>query len=831
MFSFEQAYDASLEYFDGDELAATVFVTKYALSDTSLNYYEKTPDDMHQRMAKEFYRIEKNYPNPMPENEIYELFKEFRYVIPQGSPMAGIGNTFQTQSLSNCFVIESPHDSYGGILKADQELVQIAKRRGGIGFDLSTIRPKGLSTANAARTTDGIEVFMDRFSNSCREVAQGGRRGALMLTISVHHPQIRDFIKIKEDLTRITGANVSIRLTDEFLHAVEEEEEFELRFPVDSDKPIMSENVSACGLWDEIIKSAHATAEPGLLFWDSAKRLTPSDIYEDQGFGSVSTNPCGEIILSPYDSCRLMLINLFSFVKHPFKKKSTFDFKSFSQIVQKTQRLMDDMVDLEIEQIDKIIEKIESDPEPDEVKKIEKTLWSKIRHTAQAGRRTGLGVTAVGDTLAALNLRYGSDDSVKTIEEIYKTLAVNAYRSSSILAKERGAFPVHDFKKETYHPFLRRIWHEDPELLHMNAKYGRRNIALTTTAPAGSVSTLTQTTSGIEPAYLLNYKRRRKITQNDQDSRIDFIDDMGDEWQEYQVFHHGFKKWMEVSGETDVEASPYFKSTSSDIDWIAKIKVQAAAQKWICHAISNTTNVPAETNIETVKQIYMEGWKSGCKGVTVYREGSRDGVLLSNTDITRKTPEEERENGSILYHDAPRRPQEMPCHIHHASIKGEAWTILVGLMNGRPYEVLGGLQEYVEIPKKYTEGVIVKHTRKTMNSKYDLRFGEAGDEIVIKDVVSVFDNPNHAGFTRILSLSLRHGVPINYIVEQLQKDKDADLFSFAKVNARVIKKYIADGTKPGNGTLTHECETPDQCNVVYQEGCATCLTCGYAKCG
>jgi ribonucleoside-diphosphate reductase alpha chain len=816
--SFSEALSESIEYFDGDELAANVFVTKYALCDEDENFYERTPDDMHRRLAREFHRIEKRYINPMSENEIYELFKDFKYVVPQGSPMAGIGNNFRIQSLSNCFVIESPYDSYGGILKADQEIVQIAKRRGGVGFDISTIRPKGCTTGNAARTTDGIEVFMDRFSNSCREVAQGGRRGALMLTISVHHPQVRDFINIKRDLSRVTGANISVRLSDEFMNAVENNSDVELRFPVDSEFPDISQKVDAVEIWNEIIDSAYESAEPGILFWDTAKRLTPSDIYEKEGFGSISTNPCGEIILSPGDSCRLMLINLLSFVSNPFEKRATFDFNKLAEIAIKSQRLMDDMVDLEIEQVDKILDKIGSDPEPQNVKKIEKDLWKNIKEQATLGRRTGLGTTAVGDTLAALNVRYGSDESIEIIEKIYKTLCVNAYRSSCVMAKERGPFPVHDFTRETYHPFLRRIWEEDPELLQMNERWGRRNIALTTTAPAGSVSTLTQTTSGIEPVYLLKYTRRKKINQVDESASIDFVDAIGDSWQEYDVYHHGFKKWMDVTGKSNSDKSPYHGATSSDIDWVAKIKVQAAVQKWVCHAISNTTNVPAEIGIDTVKQIYIDGWKLGCKGVTVYREGSRSGVLVPSI----------REDKIFESHDAPSRPDELDCSIHHATIKDEAWTILVGLLNGRPYEVMGGLQKFIEIPKKYREGTIIKHHYKTKNSRYDLRIGGNGDEILIKDIVSVFDNPNHAGYTRTISLALRHGANIHYVVEQLQKDREMDMFSFSKVIARVLKNYIKDGTVPGK-TTCQNCGAED--SLSYQEGCVMCTACGSSKCG
>jgi ribonucleoside-diphosphate reductase alpha chain len=816
-YSYDEAFAKSLEYFNGDELAANVFVAKYALTDKDGKLYESSPDDMHRRLAREFARVESSYENPLSEDEIYELFKNFKYVIPQGSPMSGIGNPHQIQSISNCFVIDSPCDSYGGILKTDQELVQIAKRRGGVGFDISSIRPKGEATGNCARTTDGIEVFMDRFSNSCREVAQGGRRGALMLTISVHHPQIRDFTKIKRDLTRVTGANISIRLTDEFLKAVENKDKFELRYPVDAKEPIISKFVDACDLWDEIIECAHASAEPGLLFWDTAQRLTPSDIYADEGFGSTSTNPCGEIILSPYDSCRLMVINLLSFVKSPFTEDAYFDYDEFSQIVQKSQRLMDDMIDLEIEQIEKILKKIDNDPEPPEVKQIEKDMWLNIETQARLGRRTGLGVTAVGDALAGLNMTYGSDESIDEVEKIYKHLTVNAYKSSSVLAMERGAFEVHDYNKEEGHEFLEQIWEADPEIRALTQRYGRRNIALTTTAPAGSVSVLTQTTSGIEPAYLLKYTRRKKINSDaEPEARVDFVDDVGDAWQEYDIYHHGYQTWMDVTGKSSDKNSPYWNATSNDINWVKKVKVQAAAQKWVCHAISNTTNLPSDADVETVKKVYMEGWKSGCKGVTVYRAGSRSGVLVSKeTETLLKT------------HEAPERPDALQCSIHHATIKGEAWTILVGLMDRRPYEVMGGLQKYIEIPKKYRKGTIIKHPYKTKNSRYDLRVGKNGDEFIIKDIVSVFDNPNHAGFTRTISLALRHGAPINYVVEQLQKDTEMDMFSFSKVIARVLKNYIKDGTVPGKNV----CENCGADNALrYQEGCVTCTACGHSKC-
>ena len=775
------AYDECVNYFNGDELAASVFITKYALTDAAGNLIEETPLGMHRRLAKEFVRIENKYENPMTEQEIFDLFDGFKYVIPQGSPMAGIGNTHQVQSISNCFVIEPPQDSYGGILKTDQELVQIAKRRGGVGFDISTIRPKGLRTANAARTTDGIEVFMDRYSNSCREVAQGGRRGALMLTISVHHPQVRDFIKIKRELTRVTGANISIRLTDEFMNAVKGDSNVQLRFPVDPDADhLVTEEVRAAELWEEMIESAHASAEPGLLFWDNAKRMTPSDIYHEDGFGSVSTNPCGEIILSPYDSCRLMLVNLTSFVRNPWTGGAIFTYDHFADVVAKAQRLMDDMIDLEVEQIDAILRKISADPEDITTKAIEIDLWTKIKDQALRGRRTGLGITGLGDTLAMLGIQYGSEQSIEETEKIYRWLSTHAYMSSMTLAKERGAFLVHDPELEIGHPFLERIFDSIDEVMlestsqstaykarQMNQRWGRRNIAITTTAPAGSVSVLTQTTSGIEPAFMLYYTRRRKVADGEEH---DFVDDAGDRWKEYDVYHHKFSEWITTTKPTGppeelVKLSPYFNATTADINWVQKVKLQAAAQKWVCHAISNTTNIPEDTSIETVKKIYEAGWELGCKGVTVYRSGCRTGVLVdSKKNVLR--------NGKFMSSPAPKRPDVLSCHIHHATIQGEKWTILVGLLDGKPYETLGGLSEFVEIPRKYTEGKIIKHPRKSMNSIYDLSFGENGDEVVLKNIVALFDNPNYSSITRIISLGLRHGAPIQYVVEQLQKDPD-----------------------------------------------------------
>tara|TARA_B100000700_G_scaffold331830_1_gene470123 strand:+ start:56389 stop:58902 length:2514 start_codon:yes stop_codon:yes gene_type:complete len=830
----EEVKNFTLEYFGGDELATNVWVTKYALRDLDDNYYELNPDDMHKRLATEFARIEEKYPNPLSRQEIYDLFSGFKQIVPQGSPMSGIGNPFQVQSLSNCFVIDSPQDSYGGILYTDQQQVQIMKRRGGVGFDISNIRPRGVTCKNAARTTDGIELFMERFSNSCREVAQGGRRGALMLSISVHHPQVLDFVKIKRDLKKVTGANISVRVSDEFMKAVKTGEEYQLRWPVESESPKITSMVNAKEVWNEIIESAHKSAEPGILFWDTAIKNTPSDIYSDEGFGSTSTNPCGEIILSPGDSCRLMLINLTAFIDHPWTNKAKFNTKKYLNIVKKGQRLMDDMIDLELEQIDKILEKLDSDPESENIKKIEKDLWLFIRDRAIQGRRTGLGVTGVGDAIAMLGVTYGSEKSISIVEHFYKNLAIGSYTESINLAKERGCFPICDPSKEKEHPFLQRILNELDEETYNNYKiYGRRNIANTTTAPAGSVSCLTQTTSGIEPAFMLHYTRRRKINPQDGDVRVDFTDDLGDKWQEYTVYHHRFKEWMdsqinagemntqiEYDDEHLVNISPYSGATANEIDWVNKVWIQAAAQKWVCHAISNTTNLPEDIDVETVKKVYEAGWESGCKGITIYRDGSRSGVLVESN----KKPQPEK----IKIRHAPKRPETLDCDIYHTAVKDDKWVVLVGLLDGRPYEVIGGKAELIEVPRKHKFGSLTKRSYKTTANKYDLRIGEDDDALAIKDVVSVFDNPNYAGYTRTISLALRHGAPVQYLVEQIQKDKEADMFSFSKVIARCLKKYIADGTKASVNTCTN-CGAEG--TIIYQEGCQTCTACGFGACG
>lgn len=816
------------EYFEGDELAPDVFM-KYALRDSDDNLLETNPDQMHRRLAREFSRIEAKYPNPMTEEEIYLLLKDFNDVVPQGSPMSGIGNPYQLQSLSNCFVIDQPHDSYGGILFSDQEQVQIMKRRGGVGMDISNIRPKGQPTSNAARTTDGLGVFMERFSNSTREVAQGGRRGALMLTIDCRHPEIETFIDIKRDLKKVTGANISVRFTDEFMRAVEGENDtgFCLRWPVES-RPEDAEIVKwvdAKQIWDKFVDAAWSSAEPGALFWDTVVNQGIVDCYRDVGYKTISTNPCGEIPLSPYDSCRLMVVNLTSFVIAPFSEGARFDFNRFNDVVMKAQRLMDDLVDLEIECVDRILEKIEKDPQPDHVKRIEWDLWHKIKSAGRNGRRTGLGITGLGDALAAMNVKYGSECSITVTGEIYKALAVGAHRSSLIMAKERGAFPAWDYNKEKDHKYLNKVIQScNGEYADMWRTTGRRNIALTTTAPVGSVSCLTRTTSGIEPAFLLSYKRRRKITQGDLTSRVDYVDPMGDKWQEYTVYHHWFKKWMNMTGKTDPQESPYWGGTANDIDWVKSVDIQAAAQEWVDHSISKTCNLPNSATRETVNDVYLRAWKSGCKGFTVYRDGCRTGVLVA-TEEPKK--EKKSDDGRLT----PKRPKSLHCDIHRASIRNgenpESWLVLVGLNDGKPYEVFCGIPENIEIPKRYKSGSLVKNGKRDGVATYNLLVPVGDDDnLVFKDVVNLFDNPTQGAFTRTISLALRHEVPLHYIVEQLQKDKNSDMFSFARVIARVLKGYIKDGTK----STEKGCPECGNSELVYQEGCLSCKACGFSKC-
>jgi len=1283
-YTYSQVFDSSLEYFQGDELAAKVFADKYALQRHDGGYEEKTPADMHRRLAREFARIEAKYPNPMSEKDIFAMLDRFALVVPQGSPMAGIGNPYQIMSISNCFVLESPLDSYSGIMKTDQEEAHVMRRRGGVGFDISNIRPRGLPTNNAAKTTDGIGIFMERFSNTCREVAQNGRRGALMLTCSIHHPEVKTFLNIKKDLKKVTGANISVRVTDEFMNAVKKGGEYELRWPVESKTPSISIMIDARTIWHELISNAHAAAEPGVLFWDTAKKYSPADIYADAGFASTSTNPCfsgatmiavadgrnavsikqlaeegkdvpvysvdaasgkvsikmgrnprvtghdqklvrvhlddgsfldttpnhtfvdldgnkieakdlvfgtslprfnkfeasvkkgskpyylvhcdtknyhkdrifehrlvakfnepdkwesmyaeakkngwtktggivvhhknynqldnspdnlqimtfkdhsklhgeidqagekngrwmdvtneqikeaalgltkklghrftyeewnsfakdnnlpqtfsncrakefgslslafdcavelgidnasadprlvktykkaidqgyvariegssvvvsrnceqcgdsfendyfkreisfcshscslkkinsnaemhaarvakisatyegrsvelkqsqakvwsglkfklnrepmlkeweqtckteglfyrlktkfgfqnigelreagnnynhkvvrieelddehtvynitvddnhtvavvtdvgkgkltgvyvancGEIILSPNDSCRLLLVNLLGFIDHPFSNKAKFNVVKYEDVVMKSQRLMDDIIDLEVECIDRILAKIDSDPEPDDVKRVERELWCKIRHACLNGRRTGLGITALGDALAALNIKYGSEESIEMTDTMYRHLAIGAYRSTCLLAGERGAFPVFSHELEKDHPFLQRIWDAAPDVYKLYKKHGRRNIALTTTAPAGSVSMLTQTTSGIEPPYMLSYVRRKKINPADKNARIDFVDDMGDSWQEFTVYHPGVKRWMDATGNDNIEESPYFGGTSNDIDWVASAKLQGVAQKWICHSISKTCNLPADATVDVVKDVYMMAWEVGCKGFTVYRDGSRAGVLISTDEAAKpaRDPFTRPENIEIMM--APKRPIELPCDIKKVKIQGEQWTIFVGLLNGKTYEVFGGLSKYVDIPNKYKTGRIIKNGKVDGVTAYNLIVGDGDDPMIIKNIANVFENAVYGAFTRTISLALRHGCPPQYVVEQLTKDKWSDITSFSKVMSRVLKGYILDGTKAASDKV---CPTCQKEAVIYEEGCLKCTNCGYAKC-
>ena len=822
------------DYFSGDELAPDVFM-KYVLRDENDSIVEFHPDQLHRRLAKEFARVEAKYPNPMSEDEIYDLFEGFKKVVPQGSPMSGIGNSSHLQSLSNCFVINSAHDSYGGILFTDQEQVQIMKRRGGVGHDISTIRPRGMITTNAARTTDGIGVFMERFSNSTREVAQGGRRGALMLSIDCAHPEIETFIDIKRDLKKVTGANVSIRWRNDFMVAVKEDKEYVLRWPVhcSPENAKVTKAVRAREIWLKFIDAAWASAEPGALFWDTVINSSIADCYADVGYETESVNPCAELPLSVYDSCRLMVVNLISFIKNHFLNNSEFDFKEFGSVVMKAQRLMDDLVDLESEAVDRILRKIENDDQPLFVKQTEINLWNKIKKATQGGRRTGLGPTGLGDAIAALGFQYGSDESIDMTEKIYKTLATYAHLSSLYLASERGSFPVFDYEKEKNHEYLNKIMDSCQEI-DKNAKKmwestGRRNIALTTTAPVGSVSILTQTTSGIEPVFLLSYKRRRKIVNGDLSSRVDFVDAMGDKWQEYTVYHHWFKKWMEVTGESDPSRSPYWGATANDIDWTKSVEIQAAAQRWCDHGISKTANLPNSATRETVNEVYMKAWESGCKGFTVYRDGCRTGVLIQNDPPAASLTKSEQTDGRVT----PKRPKNLPCDIHRTTIrngdKTESWIIFVGLNDGSPHEVFCGIPENIDLPKRYKSGSLIKNGKKQGVATYNLVVptdNTGSENIILKDIVNLFNNPTQGAFTRTISLALRHDVPLQYIVEQLQKDKNSDMFSFAKVIARVLKGYIKDGTK-SNG---EECPECGQAELAYQEGCLSCPSCGYSKC-
>ena len=832
----DEIMKSSVEYFGGDELAANVWMNKYALSDDN-KIYELNPDMMHHRLASEFARIEQNYPNPMSEETIYELLKDFKYVIPQGSPMSGIGNDFQVVSLSNCFVIgnSGASDSYGGIMKIDQEQVQLMKRRGGVGHDLTHIRPSGSPVKNSALTSTGIVPFMERYSNTTREVAQGGRRGALMLSISIKHPNAEQFIDAKLEQGKITGANVSVKITDEFMQCVRDGKPFVQQYPVDSATPLVRKEIDARALWNKIIHNAWASAEPGVLFWDTILRESVPDCYADFGYRTVSTNPCGEIPLCPYDSCRLIAVNLFSYVKNPFTKEAKFDYDLFRDHIIKAQRLMDDLIDLELEKVNKILAKIESDPEGDDIKSVERNLWLNIKMKCLEGRRTGLGITAEGDMLAAMGLRYGSDEATEFSVNVHRTLACSAYRSSVTMAKERGGFPLYDSNREKLNPFIQRLAEADPQLYTDMLQYGRRNIALLTIAPTGTVSICTQTTSGIEPVFLVSYKRRKKINPNDKDSSKHKIvkDENGDYFEEYNVLHPKFIDWLMLRGynkeqiermedrELDklIAESPYYKATSADIDWVSKVKMQGAIQKWVDHSISVTVNIPKETTEEVVSTIYMTAWESGCKGCTIYRDGSRHGVLVSKS-----TGDKCSEFGE---NKAPKRPKKLEAEVVRFKNEKEDWIAVVGMYNNRPYEIFTGRAESFILPKWVEKGWVIRVKEKgDEHARYDFQFLDQDGYHVTMEGLSRMFKKEYWNYAKLISGILRHGMPIPNVVDLIGKlNFDVDsITTWSNGVARALKRYIKDGTETG--------ETCPDCGgkIIYTGGCKSCPNCGWSKC-
>ncbi len=836
IYSQEEAFQASLTYFRGDDLAARVWVNKYALKDSYGNIFELTPDDMHWRLAREIARIERKYPNPLTEEELFHVLKDFRYIIPQGGPMTGIGNQYQIASLSNCFVVgnEGNSDSYGGIMKIDQEQVQLMKRRGGVGHDLSHIRPKGSPVLNSALTSTGIVPFMERYSNSTREVAQDGRRGALMLSVSIKHPDAEKFIDAKLEQGKVTGANVSVKLHDDFMKAVESGEPYVQQYPIDGSNPTYKKEVVAEVLWKKIVHNAWKSAEPGILFWDTIIRESVPDCYADQGYRTVSTNPCGEIPLCPYDSCRLIAINLYSYVDQPFSGNASFNFDLFRRHVHVAQRMMDDIIDLELEKIEAILKKIDNDPEYDDIKLVERNLWNNIYKKAQEGRRTGIGITAEGDMLAALGLRYGSDEATDFSEEVHKTVAIEAYRSSVYLAKDRGPFAIYNAEREKDNPLIRRIRLADPALYEEMTRFGRRNIALLTIAPTGTTSLMTQTTSGIEPVFMLFYRRRRKVNPNDKNIRIDFVDEVGDHWEEYPVFHHKFKTWMDVNGvdsnrqftqeelEDLVRRSPYYMATSNDVDWIAKVHMQGRIQKWVDHSISVTINLPAHVTEDLVGKLYFEAWKSGCKGVTVYRDGSRSGVLISDK-------KEEKKRSSPF---PTKRPEILEADIVRFRNNKEKWVAFIGIIDNMPYEIFTGLsddEDGILLPRSVTKGYIIKNWDNDDTSRYDFQYiNKRGYKTTIEGLSYKF-NPVFWNYAKLISGVLRHGMPIHKVVElvtSLQLDNET-INSWKAGVARALKKYIP------NGTIAEDahCGVCGSNEVVYQEGCLKCVSCGSSKCG
>ena len=861
-YSFDEAFEASLRYFGGDELAARVWVNKYAMKDSFGNIYEKSPEDMHWRIANEVARMEQKYKNPISAQEIFGLLDHFRYIIPAGSPMTGIGNDYQIASLSNCFVIglDGDADSYGAILRIDDEQVQLMKRRGGVGHDLSHVRPKGSPVNNSALTSTGLVPFMERYSNSTREVAQDGRRGALMLSVSIKHPDAEAFVDAKMEEGKVTGANVSVKITDSFMEAAVNDRPFVQQFPIDAERPVYKKEISARKLWEKIVHNAWKSAEPGVLFWDTIIRESLPDCYADLGFRTVSTNPCGEIPLCPYDSCRLLSINLYSYVKNPFTEEATFDFDLFRKHALLAQRLMDDIVDLEMEKIDRIMEKIKSDPQNDEVKHAEYHLWEKIKEKSGKGRRTGVGITAEGDMIAAMGLRYGTEEATKFAVEVHKTLALSAYRSSVTMAQERGAFSIFEAERERNNPFVLRIKEADPQLYSDMMKHGRRNIACLTIAPTGTTSLMTQTTSGIEPVFLPVYTRRRKVNPNDTDVHVDYVDEVGDSFEEYIVYHKKFLEWMKINGlDTTkkytqaeindlVKRSPYYKATANDVDWLMKVRMQGAIQKWVDHSISVTVNLPNNVDEALVNKLYVEAWRSGCKGCTIYRDGSRSGVMISvskkdkkkKNDNGRETSQDSDLNSSEEKHEhvctppqvVEERPQVLDCDVVRFQNNKEKWVAFVGLLDGYPYEIFTGLQdddEGIVLPKSVTKGKIIKQTNADGTHRYDFQFeNKRGYKTTVEGLSEKF-NPEYWNYAKLISGVLRYRMPIDHVIHlvgSLQL-KDESINTWKNGVERALKKYVTDGTTVSGQT----CPICGQETLVYQEGCLICTNCGASRCG
>ena len=841
-YTFDEAFKASLDYFTGDELAAKVWVNKYALKDAFGNIYEESPNDMHHRLASEIARVEKKYPNPLSEQELFDLFDHFRYIVPQGSPMTGIGNDYQIASLSNCFVIglDGQADSYGAIIRIDEEQVQLMKRRGGVGHDLSHIRPKGSPVKNSALTSTGLVPFMERYSNSTREVAQDGRRGALMLSVSIKHPDSEAFIDAKMTEGKVTGANVSVKIDDDFMNAAVNGGTYKQQYPIDSDSPVYVKDIDASGLWKKIIHNAWKSAEPGVLFWDTILRESVPDCYADLGFRTVSTNPCGEIPLCPYDSCRLLAINLYSYVVNPFTPDAYFDYDLFKKHVGLAQRIMDDSIDLESEKIEMILAKIDSDPESMEVRQTERHLWEKIQRKTLQGRRTGVGITAEGDMIAALGLRYGTEEATDCAELIQKTLALAAYRSSVMLAKERGAFEIFDAKREEKNPFINRLREADPALYEDMLKYGRRNIACLTIAPTGTTSLMTQTTSGIEPVFLPVYKRRRKVNPNDSEARVDFVDETGDAFEEYIVFHHKFVTWMQANGysaskkytqeevEELVAKSPYYKATSNDVDWLQKVRMQGRIQKWVDHSISVTINLPNDVSEELVDSLYVEAWRCGCKGCTVYRDGSRSGVLIA-TDKKKKKEDCNCMQPPVI---VSTRPRELDADVVKFQNNREKWIAFVGLLNGRPYEIFTGLaddDEGIMLPKNVSKGTIIKSYDEDGNKHYDFQFkNKRGYKMTIEGLDGKF-NPEYWNYAKLISGVLRYGMPIDQVIKLVQgmELNSESINTWKNGVERALKKYLPNGME-AKGQKCPNCGLE---TLIYQEGCLICTNCGASKCG